>query len=204
MKWSQFNFLFYSKKIGYYLHNTRMLSLIKLDKESYDKLLKIRKNPDRAKFLLSETDYTYFVNAKVLVSEQEDSNYIEKMEYKKRKDSFASTSLGLVLCPTLACNFACPYCYEKKLPTNVMSEVVQSQLVNFINKYVGKCKSITLDWHGGEPLLAFETIKQIYSKFESESKLPISSSSMVSNGYLLNEDICSYLASKKLNYLQIT
>lgn len=85
-----------------------------------------------------------------------------------------------------------------------MSEVVQSQLVNFINKYVGKCKSITLDWHGGEPLLAFETIKQIYSKFESESKLPISSSSMVSNGYLLNEDICSYLASKKLNYLQIT
>ena len=130
MKWSQFNFLFYSKKIGYYLHNTRMLSLIKLDEESYYRLLKIRENPDCAKSLLSETDYSYFVKAKVLVSEQEDNNFIEKMEYKKRRDSFVSTSLGLVLCPTLACNFACPYCYEKKLPANVMSETVQSQLID--------------------------------------------------------------------------
>lgn len=204
MKWSQFNVLFYSKKMGYYLHNTRMLSLIKLDEENYNKLLKIRENPDCAKLLLGETDYTYFVESKVLVSEQEDNNFIEKLEYKKRKDSFVSTSLGLVLCPTLACNFACPYCYEKKLPNNVMSEIVQSQLINFINKYAGKCKFITLDWHGGEPLLAFETIKQIYSRLENESKLPISSSSMVTNGYLLNEDICNYLASKELNYLQIT
>lgn len=59
-----------------------MLSLIKLDEESYNKLLKIRENPDSAKLLLSETDYMYFVGAKVLVSEQEDNNYIEKWNIK--------------------------------------------------------------------------------------------------------------------------
>lgn len=204
MKWSQFNCLFYSKKAGYYLHNTRMMSLIKLDEDSYNKLLKIRENSDNAKILLNETDYTDFINAKVLVSEQEDNNYINKLEYKKRRESFVSNSLGIILCPTLACNFACPYCYEKNLPNNVMQENIQIQLINFINEYVDKCKSITLDWHGGEPLLAFKTIKQIYSRLENESQLPISTSSMVSNGYLLNEEICTYLAEKKLNYLQIT
>lgn len=204
MKWSQFNCLFYSEKLGYYLHNTRMLSLIKLDKDSYNRLLKIRENPDHAEILLNETDYTYFVNAKVLVPEQEDRNYINKLEYKKRRESFTSDSLGIILCPTLACNFACPYCYEKNLPSNVMQEDIQIQLMNFINKYADKCKSMTLNWHGGEPLIAFKTIKQIYSRLENEVQLPISDSSMVSNGYLLNEDICTYLAEKKLNYLQIT
>lgn len=204
MKWSQFNCLFHSPQVGYYLHNTRMLSLIKLDEDGYNKLLKIRENAENAKILLSEADYTYFVNAKVLVSEQEDSNYINKLEYKKRRESFVSNSLGLILCPTLACNFACPYCYEKNLPNNVMQEDVQTQLINFINKHVDKCKSITLDWHGGEPLLAFKTIKQVYSRLENEAQLPVSYSSMVSNGYLLNEEICTYLAEKKLNYLQIT
>lgn len=204
MKWSQFNCLFYSKKAGYYLHNTRMLSLIKLDEKSYNILLKIRENPDNAKILLSEADYRYFVRAKVLVPEYEDVNFINKLEYKRRRESFASDSLGIVLCPTLACNFACPYCYEKNLPNNVMAENVQEQLVDFINNYVGKCNSIALDWHGGEPLLAFKTIKQIYSKLENRVLLPVSYSSMVSNGYLLTEEICTYLAEKKLNYLQIT
>lgn len=203
MKWSQFNCLFHSNKVGYYLHNTRMLSLLKLDEQSYNKLLKVRENPKSANTLLDKDDYAYLVKTKVLVQEQEDSNYINKLEYKRRKESFTSDSLGIILCPTLACNFACPYCYEKDLPNNVMQESTQNQLVEFINKYIGKCKSMTLNWHGGEPFMAFKTIKQIYSKLEYEVQLPISHSAMVSNGYLLNEEICTYLSEKRLNYLQI-
>lgn len=204
MKWSQFNCLFHSPKIGYYLHNTRMFSLIKMDEDSYNKLLKIRENPNNAKILLNEADYKELIDTKVLVPEQEDSTYINKLEYKKRRESFVSDSLGIILCPTLACNFACPYCYESKLPKNVMQERVQNQLINFINQYGDKYKTMTLDWHGGEPLIAFKTIKQIYSKLEDEVNLQISHSSMVSNGYLLDEEICTYLAKKKLDYLQIT
>lgn len=204
MEWSQFNCLFHSKEVGYYLHNTRMLSLVKLDEKSYNKLLKVRDNPNSANTLLDKDDYAYLVKTKVLVREREDSDYINKLEYKRRKESFTSDSLGIILCPTLACNFACPYCYEKDLPNNVMQENIQNQLVDFINKHIGKCKSMTLNWHGGEPLIAFKTIKQIYSKLENEVKLPISHSAMVSNGYLLNEEICTYLSEKKLNYLQIT
>lgn len=52
--------------------------------------------------------------------------------------------------------------------------------------------------------LIIKRIKQIYSRLESEVHLPVSYSSMVSNGYLLNEEICTYFAEKKLNYMQIT
>lgn len=204
MKWSQFNCLLYSKKVGYFLHNTRMLSLIKLDENSYNKYLAIKNNPNCAKSILDEEDYTYLVNAKILVDDFEDSKYIDKLKYKNNIKSYCKNSLGLVICPTLACNFACPYCYEKDLPTHTMKKEVQKQLVDFINKNAEKYKSIRLSWHGGEPLVAFNTIKDIYDLFEKEVSLPISHSTMVSNGYLLSEEVCTYLEEKKLNYLQIT
>lgn len=204
MKWSQFNCLFHSKKTGYFLHNTRMKLLVRLDETSYKRLQEISENPELAETLLDESDYTYLVNSKVLVSEHEDNNYIGKLEYKRRRESFTFNSLGIILCPTLACNFACPYCYEKNLPNSTMQESVQNDLINFINRHTDTCKFMALNWHGGEPLIAFNTIKQIYTKLESDAQLRISNSSMVSNGYLLNEEICKYLAEKKLNYLQIT
>lgn len=204
MRWSQFNTLFYSKKAGYFFHNTRTRLLLRLDEKSYNKLQRVREDPENAEKLLDKSDYAYLVDIKALVPENEDINYINKLEYKSRRDSFTFDSLGIILCPTLACNFACPYCYEKDLPNRTMSENVQNQLVEFINKQVDTCKSMTLNWHGGEPLIAFNTIKQIYTKLEQEAKLPITHSSMVSNGYLLNEEICTYLAQKNLNYLQIT
>lgn len=84
MKWSQFNFLFHSDKIGYCLHNTRMLSLINFDKESYKTLCLIKKHPDKAEELLDENTYKYFVKNKILVKEYEDKDYINKLSYTKR------------------------------------------------------------------------------------------------------------------------
>ena len=61
-----------------------------------------------------------------------------------------------------------------------------------------------MNWHGGEPLAAFETIKSFYTLFDKHSKLPLERSSMVSNGYLLSQEVCSFLNQRKLDYLQIT
>ena len=204
MKWSQFNCLIHSKGNCYYLHNTRMLSLIKLDKNSYIRLKEIEKRPNIAKDILNGKDYDYLIKAKVLVKDYEDESYINKLKYIRRKKSFTSSSLGLVICPTLACNFSCPYCYEHNLPNKKMSESVQMQLMEFINRYSDKVNDIKISWHGGEPLLAFDTIQEIYSQIEKRVKLEITGSSMVSNGYLLTKEMCHFFNEKKLEYLQIT
>lgn len=204
MKWSQFNCLIHLCGKGYYLHNTRMQSLIKLDEQSYKRLGEIAKSPNIAIDILDKKDFEYLTKSKVLVEDYEDDLYISKLKYLKRKMSFTSSSLGLVICPTLACNFNCPYCYEHNLPNKKMSESIQEQLVEFINRYSNCVNDLKLSWHGGEPLLAFDTISEIYSKIENKTKLKITKSSMVSNGYLLTKEICQYLNDKNLGYMQIT
>jgi uncharacterized protein len=204
MKWSRYNILFYSTKIGYCLFNSRMLSFTRLNIETFDILCKIQKNIDCASLLVNKKDLKHLIETKVIVSDNEDENYLNMLKYRKQYQSYMSKSLGIVVCPTLACNFACPYCYEHNLPTFKMTEETQDKLIKFINTNSLGMDSLTLNWHGGEPLTAFDTIKQIYTKLEGKVKLPIGHSSMVSNGYLLSKEICKYLASKKLDYLQIT
>jgi len=204
MKWSNYNILFYSDKLGYCLFNSRMLSFSKISKETFELFSKIRDNKIIAEEVLNRSDYDKLVKTKVIVTDHEDNNYLNTLKYRKTIQSYNTKSLGIILCPTLSCNFACPYCYEHNLPNNTMREPVQDELIKFINKKSEDFQDLTLNWHGGEPLIAFETIKQIYMKIENNSKLHIGHSSMVSNGYLLSQSVCNFFHEKKLDYLQIT
>lgn len=135
---------------------------------------------------------------------QKAHEFCVKMEYRKRFGSFSGRTLSLVIAPTLACNFACPYCYEANLPVTIMSEEVEDNIIRFIESYEGVCDNIEICWEGGEPLLAFDTIKSLYTKIESMTSLSIKRHLIVTNGYLLNSDICKFFNEKKLNLAQIT
>lgn len=93
MKWSKYNVLLFSKKIGYILFNSRMLSLTKLDKETYTLFLKIKEDVTQAKSLISEEDYEHLVKLKIFVSDMEDDNYINMLKYRKQMQSYTSKSL---------------------------------------------------------------------------------------------------------------
>ena len=204
MKWSKYNVTFFSEKLGYCLFNSRTLSFLKLNKETFDIFQNLKEGDYRFLEKLSDSDIKYLLTSKIVVHDNEDDNYLNMLKYKKQLQSYTSRTLGIVVCPTLSCNFACPYCYEHNLPTQSMNEETQQKLIDFINRNSQGMNGINLNWHGGEPLVAFKTIQQIYSKLEQEVKLPLTRTSMVSNGFLLNSNICKYLASKNLNYLQIT
>lgn len=204
MQWSSYNILFHSELKGYCLFNSRMLSLSQIDKDTYDVFSQLEQNGELAETLLSKEDYEYLVKTKVLVLPNEDAKYLDTLKYKKQVQFYGTKELNLVICPTLTCNFACSYCYEHNLPPAKMNEEIQHQLVTFINSHADYLDGLGLNWHGGEPLLAIDTICEIYNKVKQASKLPIKHSSMVSNGYLLTEENCKKLRSIKLDYLQIT
>lgn len=203
MKWSNFNVLFYSEKLGYCLFNSRMMSFTKLNKQTYDLFTCLQDSPELAESKLCKSDYQNLVKKKILVNNTDDQKYIDMLKYRKMAQSYSHDTLGLIVCPTLACNFACPYCYEHNLPNHIMSEEVQEQLIDFINRQDGY-KRFSLNWHDGEPLVAFDTIRQMYERISKNVKLPLVRSSMVSNGYLLTENICKFLSDVNLDYLQIT
>jgi uncharacterized protein len=204
MKWSRYNILFNSKRIGYTLFNTRTLSLSTLDEITYKMLNKLKNDTDECIKEIDEEDLLRLQNNKILTTDDEDDNLVQVLQYKKQIQSYCTNTLGIIVCPTLSCNFACPYCYEHNLSKDQMSEQIQDKLIEFINKHKEGMSGLVLNWHGGEPLAAFETIKQLYKKIENSSELGIIHSSMVTNGYLLNEEKCRFLESHHLDYIQIT
>jgi uncharacterized protein len=153
---------------------------------------------------LSSDTYGLLKSKGIIVEDYDDENFISQMLYLKRKKQYGGTSLGLVIAPTLGCNFRCPYCYESGLPNNIMKADVQEQLVEFINLHKIRTKSLGICWHGGEPLIAFNTIKSLFYKIREKSEIPINNHSMVTNGYLFNRKMCAFFNETNLNYVQIT
>lgn len=204
MKWSRYNLLFKSEKIGNILFNSRTRALLRLDDDTYKIFNNLKEDVSKYICNIDKSDLCKLQDEKIVVSDEEDEHFLHALQYNKQMRSYSSHSLGVIVCPTLSCNFSCPYCYEHNLPNVKMSETTQDNLVEFINKHKDGMDGLVLNWHGGEPLIAFDTIKQIYEKIDKNSKLPIIHSSMVTNGYLLDEEKCSFFASHNLNYIQIT
>lgn len=204
MNLSKFTILF-ERENNYFLYNTKNLSLTKINNQTFY-LLKNAQNSVK-EFSNLPVDLFEYLKEKDFLDTDNDqyaNDFCKTMEYGKRFKSFSNTSLSLVIAPTLACNFACPYCYEANLPNEVMSENVEEGIVNFINSFGKRCNQLEICWEGGEPLIGFKTIQSLLNRIEEKSILPLTHHSIITNGYLLNAEICSYFASKKLDFAQIT
>jgi uncharacterized protein len=140
-------------------------------------------------------------NSKVVVEDNFDENFFTQKQYLSYLNSFSGNGMGVIIVPTMACNFACPYCYEKDLPTEIMSDEVQDKIIKFIKSK--NVKEISLCWHGGEPLIAFNRMIKILDKLREEDII-LSSHDLVTNGYLLDREKCNILRNYNLNSIQIT
>ena len=68
--------------------------------------------------------------------------------------------LHLIILPTEQSNFRCKYCYEDFKIGN-MSKEKQDAIILFLRKNIKNYTAISLDWFGGEPLLAMDAIEYI-------------------------------------------
>ena len=84
-----------------------------------------------------------------------------------------------------------------------MSSQTIDALMSFVNTHQ-RVKGIHIVWFGGEPLLAFGTIKDIIYKFEQNVNVPIISQSMVTNGFLFDKKMEEFFSEYPLNTIQIT
>lgn len=206
MIWSKYNYLYYSKKHeSFFLYNSRTNSFLSLSYELYTFLNKLKNSSNIEDEILKidEDIRNSLLTSKVFISQFEEQNIITQKKLVKYNGSLQQDVLGIVLLPTFACNFKCPYCYEAGLPYDFMSEQTENKLIDFI-KANKSCANTQLCWHGGEPLVAFNNIKSILQKISKEKEIKIIKHSMVSNGYLLNKEKCMFLNEYSLNTIQIT
>lgn len=119
----------------------------------------------------------------------------------------------LTLIPTYNCNFNCSYCYQRQLENDgicynkgIISEKMLNSLQVYINLLSRNLNNFKIEWFGGEPLLAADLLINFNHKIkriceDNDCKF---SSSIVTNGYLLSEDICKRLVSSGIKGAMIT
>ena len=197
MEWSIYNHLYYSEKAkSYLLYSSLSNRLIEFDKEDYDAIVAIKEDPNCID--PNDDQYKFLFDGRFII--ESNDNEINKLMLSTLVERFKN-SLSLTIAPTKACNFNCPYCYEKNRINKIMSREVQNGIIDFVKNKYSTIDTLSIVWYGGEPLLEINIIKYISSELQKLVKNY--SAYMVTNGYYLDKLIDS-IVELKITGLQIT
>lgn len=103
---------------------------------------------------------------------------------------------------TKACNMKCLYCYEKdKTSQYEIEEVVETARTIAKNC---PAEEFGIEFLGGEPMLAFDTIKAVYEMLEKEFSGRVTDYVITTNGTILTDEILSYLKEHQKLYFAVS
>lgn len=116
-------------------------------------------------------------------------------------------NVGATICPTLDCNFNCPYCFEKKRPGK-MSPDIQEKVINTLKDMIkfAAAKKMQISWYGGEPSLCLDVIEHISNELIAfcEEEGVDYAATIITNGFILSEEVIRLYERCKINFIQIT
>jgi uncharacterized protein len=139
-----------------------------------------------------------------IIEDTTDEQELVKAKYEALR---SNDEYRLMLLPTYECNVRCWYCTQKHEETWMSPEIVARVKRNLYKAATsGKYKVIKVDWFGGEPLLAYDIIKDVNSyvqKLCADNNL-IFSSDITTNGTLLTKKRIEELAEVGIRFYQIT
>lgn len=119
-------------------------------------------------------------------------------------------AVTLTICPTLACNFGCDYCFQgQDKPGAGMREDVEDAICALCERLLDEQPEINLVhfmWYGGEPLIKKNIIFALSARLHeiTQRRNVRSTSSMVSNGYMLDREVATRLHGLGFQLIQVT
>lgn len=179
---------------GVLLFNSKTLALGILNKDTqeiykYDKIDKSDIENDEIK-----KNIELMIQNGFLVDENIDEYKL--VELMGRMVRYSGERFTLTITPSLDCNMACPYCYEKK-KAKKLDENKINLLISFVKKNIEQTnpKYFSVNWYGGEPLLEKGIIKRLSKEFIEIARLNNIkySSYIITNGTLLDYDTAKML-----------
>lgn len=201
---SRYSYLFRTTNGVYLAYVSKGNSFLECDEELYDFLVKFHPGEeieDVCKKLPADV-LNVLVSTGVLCDKFDDDDYLNKLRFINQASQHDMSSLGIIIVPTLDCNFSCPYCFEKNKRPIYMSKEVREKLVRFIIDKSQK-RPITLYWYGGEPLLAKDCIEDILNNMIGN--VEIKEHALITNGFFLTQTATRLFEdSFPLNEIQVT
>jgi len=113
--------------------------------------------------------------------------------------------LGLTIAPTLNCNFGCEYCFEERQNKEIGKDI-EEKIYELAESAASKGKAVGVTWFGGEPMLSFDAIVRMTTRFKEicDTHKVEYSAGMISNGYLFDEKKIEIYKNLSINNVQIT
>jgi len=108
------------------------------------------------------------------------------------KNPYVGKPMHMVLKLTLDCSLRCTYCYASAgAGEGIGVKLGKRAISDFLSISRGKCKIL---FHGGEPFLEFEKMKELYyfGKEEAERQKKNLLTGVLSNGTIMNDDIIDF------------
>ncbi len=130
-----------------------------------------------------------------------DDRYLNHKGFKEKKPVVKA------LCLHIAhdCNIRCKYCFASqgdfKGDRSLMSAEVGKKAIDFLIQNSSNRKNLEVDFFGGEPLMNFETVKEIvdYGRKEEKKHNKNIRFTMTTNGVLLNDENMKYINENMYN-----
>lgn len=129
-----------------------------------------------------------------------DVNEIDSLRERCAEQMKLTDKLSFIICPTMDCNFACPYCVETgQRHHGMMDDKTAYSLKRFFDRMLdeSKAKDVCVHWYGGEPLLGLSRIEDLGRHFLTACRVRQVHylSNITTNGYLLDEKAIETLDS---------
>ena len=137
-------------------------------------------------------------------------NYDEREALEAQSRLACSTAhegaVSVTICPTMACNFECPYCFSN-LGRGKMSPDVQDDVVALVARMIdaARARKLTITWFGGEPLLATDVIEALSPRLIAiaEERGCAYESWIFTNGYLLSQEVVDMFSRCRIERVHI-
>lgn len=194
MKHSMYNICIKHKSGNYIAYNTFTTSIVELDEDFYIRF----NNLD-----LTSEEIEQLYEMGFIVNDDEDELLRQKLIRSNASFQDYGKVAGVFIAPTMACNARCAYCYEAGVKHKAMNSATIEATKKFLLKHHVVDKPMWIDWFGGEPTLAVDTILDI-SDFLTSNGIEFISY-MTTNAYLLTKELMLKIKDKvNLKHLQIT
>jgi uncharacterized protein len=136
---------------------------------------------------------------------QDDEDELELLAARYRNSRYSTSHFALTLVTSLGCNFDCPYCYEAKHPS-IMDKEVEAAVLRVLDDQLPRIASFHALWFGGEPLVGKKPLLSLSDAFIDRcNRANVAySAGIVTNGYLLDEEMCVALRDHQVTSTQVT
>jgi len=204
MKASNYNEFVEINDNRHILFNTFTKKFFVMDNEKKSTIESLMGNMNKQQYEINEANlFKKLARAGMVIGDE--YNELDRIAELEKKVKANDDFYIVVIKPTFDCNFRCVYCGQDH-KKDILDDANADKILKFIDKISKEVKYVNITWYGGEPLMEIQRIEQITKATKDICKANDCKfdANIVTNGYLLNDELIEKVEELSFSNVQIT